>query len=94
MSRQSVVARYLRGELSVDDAAEQIAALGGEPGLGLDSADPTLRANWDELMGRLLWITLRNHAREAAGERPFGAAEFRALQAQVREELERDGEDP
>ena len=88
---ESVALRYLRGEVSVDDAAAQIAALGGL-GMGLDTADPALRNKWEELMGRLLWKSLRDLAPDAIEEQPFGAGEFRALQDQVQEKLGRAGE--
>lgn len=88
---ESVALRYLRGEVSVDDAAAQIAALGGLS-MGLDTADPELRSKWEERRGRLLWKNLRDLAPDAIGEQPFGAGEFRALQDQVHEKLGRADE--
>jgi len=90
-SIEETVASYLRGDLGVDEAAETIFRLqksGG--GLNLLATDIDSLEKTEALMGRLLWLVLRETDALAVPDTPFGAAEFREFQRQTDAEIEAD----
>jgi hypothetical protein len=89
----TTIGRYLRAEISVEEAAESLMASGGgHPGFGIDlhGMDAGQLERVDALMGRLMWLVLRAQNPGAAPDQPFDAAAWRAR----REEMERLMGDP
>jgi hypothetical protein len=86
------VLSYLRGELSVEDAADTIFRLqkaGG--GFSLSPTDlPSLEKS-EALMGRLLWLTLREIDPNSAPTTQSGSAAFREFQRQAQAECKDPG---
>jgi len=92
-SIEETVLSYLRGELCVEDAADTIFHLqksGG--GFSLRPTDIDSLEKSEALMGRVLWLTLRELDPDAAPDTPFGAAEFREFQRQTEVESQTDEE--
>ena len=90
-SIEATVLRYLRGELSVEDAADAIFRLqksGG--GFSLSPTDVASLEKTEALMSRLLWLTLREVDPESAPAAPAGPGLFREIQRQVDPEVGRN----
>jgi hypothetical protein len=92
-SIEETVLSYFRGELGVDDAADTIFRLqkaGG--GFSVSPTDLGSLEKSEALMGRLLWLTLRELDPDAAPVTPLGAADFREFQRQAEAECKGDEE--
>jgi hypothetical protein len=91
-SINETVLRYFRRELGVEEAADTIFRL-QKAGSGFSLSPPYLSSleKSEALMGRLLWLTLRELDPDAAPGTAFGAAEFREFQSQT--EGERTGDE-
>ena len=77
---QEIVKRYLAGELDLESAAKGIHT-GGEFGLYYSPGITSLldQERLESLLGRVLWLGLRESSSDNAPDQPFGAAEFRAI---------------
>ncbi|MEP6508218.1 MAG: hypothetical protein ABJC63_08325 [Gemmatimonadales bacterium] len=79
-----IIKNYLSGDISLESAAEELHrggnfAIGSQP----DGSGSTDHARLEELMGRLLWLTLRALSPDGAPETPFGAVEIREMASGV-----------
>ncbi len=90
-SIEETVSSYMRGDLGVDEAAATIFRLQkGGGGFNLHMTDLETVEKGEALMGRLLWLVLRETDAQAVPDTPFGAAEFREFQRQTKAEIEDD----
>ena len=75
-----IVRRYLAGEVDLESAAQSLR-LNGEFGLYYSRETTTAedQERIENLLGRVLWLSLREASPDSVPDDPFGAAEFRAL---------------
>jgi len=79
-----IIMRYLSGDLCLESAAEELHR-GGEFAIfsAPDVSGSTDHGRLEELMGRVLWLTLRESSPDNVPETPFGAAEIREIASGV-----------
>lgn len=91
-SLESILHRYLDGELSLPVAAHEILARQSEPGspiLAWFQQDPEAdRERMDALMGYILWLSVRTVSPEDCPPVPFGAEEARLFIRRGRSAIE------
>jgi hypothetical protein len=89
---ESILHRYLDGELSLPIAAHEILGRQAEPGspiLASFQQDPEVdRERMDALMGYILWLSVRSVSPENAPAVPFGAEEARLFIRRGRSAIE------
>ncbi len=75
-----IIKRYLSGDLGLESAAEELHRAGEFAIFSApDVSGSTDHWRLEELMGRVLWLTLRESSPDNVPETPFGAAEIREM---------------
>lgn len=82
-----VFQEYLLGQLEISEAAREIVRQQGERGepvhMGLDKLSAEQRERAEDLLGYVLWLSLRQANAELTPSTPFGAKEYRQFSSQA-----------